>query len=524
SEVANAAVTHGTASVLNLTEKGVAQDNFSNIITGAQNEYIYFGSNITGVTADNEPGANNTHTGAIKWRVLSGNDTKYSNGNMLLWADYQLGSAQYNLYYNNPNYAYYGTSMIRAKLNGGKYLSTVSNTTAVPSLNQTVAGTNSWLHKLFGENERANIIAANSMESKCWGFISNTYATAGIVGTGQGQYNSTNVNNVAGTYATVSGTSVIETIPAGDSLFLLDYYDINNATYGFSDNGTTYANKINTSWTPSSAGYPGYYDNGSITGDYLKFSGEITNYYWLRPAGRGSTSSSRALSVISSGYVDYGGVHGTFGIRPAFNFDPSNVIYATAANVSSNGSMFNQVSTVNGDKPAYKVYVKTSNYVNYNDQSSGAPTISATDSKVTISKAGQSGSAVILLAEKAGSGNVVYQATASFNNGVATATLPSGVNASDYSVTVLFVNGTARGGEYAESITGSYTVTSPLTIPKAISVDYNGNVQTLETLKSDIDWYNSKYADTSAVKVEYLTSTGSVLSSSDYPKNAGKYK
>ncbi|MDE5991210.1 MAG: hypothetical protein K2H36_06490, partial [Clostridia bacterium] len=281
SEVAYAAVAPGTASVLNLTEKGVSQDNFSNIITGGQNEYIYFGSNVTSKT-ENEPGYNNTlHTGAIKWRVLSGNDTKYSNGNILLWADYQLGSGQYNLYYNNPNFAYYGTSMIRAKLNGGTYLNTVSNTTAVPSLNQTVAVTNSWLHKLFGENERANIIAANSMESKCWGFISNTYATTGIVGTGSGQYNSTNIGNAntAGSYAIVNGTSVIETIPAGDSLFLLDYYDINNADYGFSDNGTTYANKINSSWTPSSAGYPGYYDNGnngSITGDYLKFSGDIT--------------------------------------------------------------------------------------------------------------------------------------------------------------------------------------------------------------------------------------------------------
>ncbi|MDE7080003.1 MAG: hypothetical protein K2O95_07810, partial [Clostridia bacterium] len=109
--------------------------------------------------------------------------------------------------------------------------------------------------------------------------------------------------------------------------------------------------------------------------------------------------------------------------------------------------------------------------------------------------------------------------------GVATATLPSGINASDYSVTVLLTDGVARGGNYAESITGSYTVTSPLSTPKAISVDYNGSIQTLDTLKNELnlDWYNSKY-DTSAVKVEYLTSTGSVLSSSDYPRNAGKYK
>ncbi|MDE6759014.1 MAG: hypothetical protein K2J89_07115, partial [Clostridia bacterium] len=530
SEVANAAATPGTASVLNLNQNGVYTDNFSSVITGGQNEYIYFGTNVTSNT-ENEPGYNNTHTGAIKWRVLSGNDTKYSNGNMLLWADYQLGTANYNANYNNPNYAYYGTSMIRAKLNGGTYLSNVSNTTTVPTLDQTVLVANSWLYKLFVPNERDSIVTANSIESKCFGYISDTYATTGIVGTGSGQYNATNVNNVAGTYASVSGTSVIETIPAGESLFLLDYYDINNVDYGFSDNGTTYANKINPSWTPSSAGYPGYYDNGnngSITADCLKFSDDIAIYYWLRPVGRYSTEWSYAMRVTSAGQVAHSRVSSTYGVRPALNFDSSNVIYATAASVASNGDTFASVSSLSADsdKPTYKVYLKTSNYVNYNEQTSGAPIISSTDSKVTVSKAGQSGSAVILLADKSGSGNVVYQATASFNNGVATATLPSGINASDYSVTVLFVNGSARGGEYAESITGSYTITSPLSIPEAISIDYNGNVHTLDTLKNELnlDWYNSKYADTSAVKVEYLTSTGSVLSSSDYPKNAGKYQ
>ncbi|MDE5990615.1 MAG: hypothetical protein K2H36_03410, partial [Clostridia bacterium] len=387
SEVAYAAVTPGTASVLNLTEKGVAQDNFSNIITGKQNEYIYFGSNVTSTTA-NEPGYNNTrHTGAIKWRVLSNNDTKYSNGKMLLWADYQLGRLQFNPYFDNPNYAYYGTSMIRAKLNGGTYLSTVSNTTAVPSLNQTVTVANSWVNKIFVPNERANIVAANSMETKCWGYISNKYATTGIVGTGQGQYNSTNVNNVAGTYATVSGTSVIETIPAGDSLFFLDYYDINNTAYGFGENGTVYANKVNSSWTSSSAGYPCYYDNnnnGSITSNYLKFSGDLTDAYWLRPAGRVYAANSTVLIAHSSGYVTNAFVHSDYGVQPAFNFDPSNIIYATAADVSSNGNAFTLVNSVfsTDGKPAYKVYVKTSNYVNYNDQSSGAPIISASDKTV----------------------------------------------------------------------------------------------------------------------------------------------
>ncbi|MDE7079516.1 MAG: hypothetical protein K2O95_05315, partial [Clostridia bacterium] len=523
SEVAYAAVTPGTASVLNLTEKGVAQDNFSSVITGGQNEYIYFGSNVTDF-------GNKIHTGAIKWRVLSAKDSKYSDrSSMLLWADYQLGSEKYNCYSNNQNYAYYGTSMIRAKLNGGMYLSTVSNTTAEPKLDQQVRVADSWLHKLFGENERASIVAAKSYESKCWSFISNKFATTNIVGTGDGQYNSTNIGNAntAGSYASVSGTSVIETIPEGDSLFLLDYYDINNADYGFSDNGTTYANKVNASWTEDSAWYPSYYDNsGSKIGDYLKFSGDITGAYWLRPAGLDSTAVvTRALRVDSSGYVGSNYVATTYGVRPAFNLSPANVIYATAASVSSNNSTFASVKTVSTSdgKPAYKVYIKTDDYVNYNESTSNGPSISTTNNSVTVKKAGQSGSAIFLLADKSGSGVVEYQATASFDsNGVATANLPSDVKANDYVITVLFAD-SINGENYAESITGSFT-TSGLSIPKAISVDYNGNIQTLETLKSDIDWYNSAFADPSIVEVKYLTSTGSELRGDNLPKNKGNYK
>ncbi|MDE5990965.1 MAG: hypothetical protein K2H36_05220, partial [Clostridia bacterium] len=38
--------------------------------------------------------------------------------------------------------------------------------------------------------------------------------------------------------------------------------------------------------------------------------------------------------------------------------------------------------------------------------------------------------------------------------------------------------------------------------PKNISSAYNGEVQTLETLKSDLDWYNSAFADPSIVEVK----------------------
>ncbi|MDE5990006.1 MAG: hypothetical protein K2H36_00295, partial [Clostridia bacterium] len=497
------AVDSRKASVLNINQKGEYNNNFSSAITGGQNEYIYFGTNVTSNT-ENEPGYNNTHTGAIKWRVLSGNDTKYSNGNMLLWADYQLGSAQYNLYYNNPNFAYYGTSMIRAKLNGGTYY-----TGSAASENSTLLIDESYLYKIFGEAERIGIVPADSYESKCWGFISSTYATTGIVGTGSGQYDPSNIGNAntPGSYARLDDTSVIEYIPAGDSLFLLDYYDINNADYGFSDNGTTYANKINASWTPSSAGFPGYYDNGNngkTTSDYLKFSGDITGYYWLRPAGRRSSSEARALDVYSNGYVTGGSVNDYRGMRPAFNLSPENVIYATAASVSSNNSTIASVSSISSSdgKPAYKVYIKTDDYVNYNESTSNRPSILATSSSVTVTKAGQNGNAIFLLADKSGSGAVEYQATASFNNGVATATLPSNVKASDYVITVLFAD-SIKGENYAESITASYTAYAEVSSPRNVNVEYTGLPLTLaDVADSQKSWY-----DPFSMDLTYLTSS-----------------
>ncbi|MDE6758265.1 MAG: hypothetical protein K2J89_03185 [Clostridia bacterium] len=525
------AVDSRKASVLNLDQNGVFTDYFSDIITGEQNEFIYFGKNFN-LGQNGNIGAN-AHSGAIKWRVLSKKDDKYSDGSMLLWADYQLGTSSYNPKFDNQNYAFWGTSLIRANLNGGDYPSAVSG---IPTLDKNVDEEESWLYNLFETNEILNILPAKSYETKCWGKINSTYATTGIVATADnqtGQYNSTNIGqaDTSSAYAHIeNGTSVIETMPAGDKLFLLDYYDINNTAYGFGDNGLVYANKVmeDQSWSFNSITYPGYVDrnnNGKITANYLEFLGDLSSLYWLRPAGRDDRAYSNALRVDITGYVGNGAVSSVHGVRPAFNFDPQNVIYATASSIPTIGSGFASVSTLSpdSDKPAYKVYIKAADYVNYNEHMSDAPIVSATDGNVTVTKSGASGSAVILLADKSGSGNVIYQATATFSGSVATATLPSGINASDFSVTVLFAD-RINGQEYSESIKGSYTVTSPLSIPKSISVDYNGKVQTLDTLKYDLDWYNSLYDDSSAVQIKYFNSEGRELSIDNLPKNADTYE
>ena len=85
----------GTKSIVNLNAQGGVADNFMSTIKGAQNEYIYFGDNSTDFFADTTGNNAYYHTGAVKWRVLSKSDTKYSSGNMLLWADYSIGSQLY---------------------------------------------------------------------------------------------------------------------------------------------------------------------------------------------------------------------------------------------------------------------------------------------------------------------------------------------------------------------------------------------------------------------------------------------
>ncbi len=476
------AIKPGTASVLNLNSSGGAKDNLKDALKGGQNDYIYFGTNPKSSTL-NEPGYQNANTGAIKWRVLSKNDTKYSNNKILLWADYSLGNSQYNLY-QTPDFSYWGTSMLRAKLNGGEYLN--SNSSGFETVNES----DSWLYNIFEDLEIVNIVNSQNYETKVWKQVEAIphYVTDGVIGTGNGQYTLTSINGNPGKYASINGTSVIET--TSDRLFLLGYHDINNVDYGYSDGGITYANKVDPTWTPSTEAYPSYTDKTSVSVEYLKSD----STYWIREPGRYLTAYACASHVDSAGYVKDHNTARIYGVRPAFNLNPENIIYATAANVTSNGAMFAPVTSIIGDKPAYKVYLKADNYVNYNSSASGAPTITNSNGVVRISKTGQSGKAIILLADKSGNGEVKYQATAEFVNGEATASVPGGVNAKNYSITVLFAD-ELRGDNYSESITGSYT-NMILDEPGNISMVYTGNKLTMaDVADSQKEWYDEQYIE-----------------------------
>ncbi|MDE5990199.1 MAG: hypothetical protein K2H36_01295, partial [Clostridia bacterium] len=479
------------ASVLNLTEKGETYDHFSEIITGGQNEYIYFGKNFDVGTNGNT--GSYARNGAIKWRVLANGDTKYGDGTtLLLYADYQIGTSQYNAYYTSQYYAFWGTSKIRAALNGGLYLNPSGNA----ALDQTITDDDAWINIIFNEKEHKSIKTSVEYDTKLWRRVTSAspaFTTVDLVGDGIGQYTSTILASQAASFSHVNGTAVIETTQ--DKLFLLDYFDANNADWGFYDlqsDGTklVYGTRVLPDWTPDSEGLPGYDDrsnHGSIRGDYLKESNALATSTWFRNVGHYNGSEKHASALTTQGFFGCTHMTQTFGIRPAFNFDPSRVIYATASNVTSIGNTFSSVGSIasSDGKPAYKVYMMADDYVNYNALSSGKPNITATNGSVTVTKSGQSGNAIFLLTDKSGNGSVAYQAMATFNNGVATATLPSNVNASDYSITVLFAD-SINGEVYSENITGSYTQYL-FTTPKSFSKTYTG-----QPLTPDGEtWYNT---------------------------------
>ncbi|MDE6075093.1 MAG: hypothetical protein K2G26_01510, partial [Clostridia bacterium] len=311
-----------------------------------------------------------------------------------------------------------------------------------------------------------------------------------------GKYNTTRLDETPtaqyATYNTTDGT-VTETT-SGDKLFLLDYYDINTVSYGFSDNGVTYANKVNPSWDPSFNYYPTCYDgmiqinsqNNTINGitlDCLKSNDK--DGWWIRSAVR-CENRSQAMYVVHDGYVwDTNTIGYPQGVRPAFNLNADSVVYATAAPVASIGSTFAKVDTAvttADGKPAYKLYTKDSNYVDYSGNSS-AVKLDIKSNSVTVTKTGQTGQAVILLSDRKNAGEVKYQATTTFSGGQATFNVSGGVKAGEYAITVLFLD-SLNGDFKSECVKASFTQNG-IVIPEDYTETYSGECLWNNELESD---------------------------------------
>ncbi|MDE6075970.1 MAG: hypothetical protein K2G26_05985, partial [Clostridia bacterium] len=525
---------------------------FASKLQGAQNENIYFGTN---------------GGSSVKWRVLStGADNKYSSGNMLLWADKSVASEAYNSGPNQstsaqPNYAYWSTSKIRASLNGGHYPNNVTGTN-MPNAGSggTISADDSWYGKLFpSADEKASVVPAGSYNTDNWGldisqsqyeFKTNNITVAGY--NGNGKYNQSVLGTGTAASAVKTSANGVQETSVGDKLFLLDYYDINNTALGFGDGALTYAKKIDSTWTESSGYYPGYFTGNksvfnNITSDYLKFTDISTSSnYWLRPAGRNNASYSQTLIVDSTGYIKNNNVSYSSGVRPAFNFNASNVVYATAANLTSMGSMLslvNTAATTEDGKPAYKVYSKGGSYEA--STNSAKSYMAVNDRTITIAYNNpaniEDGNLILLLSNSDGS--VAYQAeqlvsgvVSGFNT--VTFTLPADVNYSDYTTTLLYTS--ANGGVSSETVYCAYTLNSGVDIPAVFNTEYKNSNQWIGSLDSAKrpNWYNEKlHGNESFVTVKSITYTDNVgnysnseiynsATSSAFPemKEAGTYK
>lgn len=525
-----------SAAYLDLNGNG----NILNGFEGAQKEYVYMGTN---------------GNAAVKWRVLAIKDTKYGSGsnNLLLWSDKLLGTSQYNANYNSPNYAYWGTSKIRATLNGGYYAADGAVGSNMPSMTDdayrvqtgaSVYGT------LFAEYEKNGVAATGSYTTdncaidtfqpqylyKKENITVNDYGV-------NGKYNQSIFGTGTAQYASTTAAGGVRETTSGDKLFILDYYDINNAAYGFGDSdGTTYATKVNGSWTPSSDWYPSYYDNSltefnNKTSDYLKFSGDLTDTYWLRTALRGDPAYSSAFIVSSLGFVTGSfGVSYSHGVRPAFNLDTSKVAYATVAKPTSGWTDM----TLTTPTPEYNLYFKSPNYAA--NSSNAKATIAEKDGTLNISynnptgKTG--GSIVLLLSDKTKTdGSVDWQtavtmgSTSATDNKFVTVNMPSGVSLSTHNLTMLYTSSSADNS--TEEIYCAYSIGNTVTAPSDITnLTYDGSNKWISDLSStekpawlDLNIYNNT-AFIKSVSVTYKDYSGNAAKPVETNEivNAGEYE
>ncbi len=434
------------------------------VMQGAQNEYLYFGTNVTNSAADNAGYGNNKHTGAIKWKVLSKNDTKYGDGkSMLLWAAHDLGRNNpiYITTYNGGNnFAFYSGSLVRALLNGGQY----QNGSGTTMTNFT--GT-TYIDSIFSSNELSYVKNTSSLITHDYFYQSSGSAYTSITkNIPANLYTIPAVVSSTATYDATEKTVTEDT--TGDRLFLIDYEDINNIDYGMYDldtsgNKITYVSKFNPSWQSWEDDYYTWqYPNiGNYrTSDYLK-SSDITNHHFLRNFATYSIGGATfVMTVGGNGIVAHHGHSNTVGmvapssIRPAFLFDPKDIMYASAnTNVLSN--TLTALSS-SDDKPAYKIYLKDASY--QNNANKPKLVLSGSSLKATFDNASADHAVMLLTKRNATDNSVEYQADAAISNNVATFNLPSGLSLDDYIVTLMVTSN--NGGYSTETVSEQYTYNS----------------------------------------------------------------
>ncbi|MDE7076762.1 MAG: hypothetical protein K2O62_05525, partial [Clostridia bacterium] len=467
--------------------------NILNGFEGKQKEKVYFGTNFDTSLKEFGNTGSNAHTGAIKWRVLAKNDSKYGNGNnnLLLFADYQLGLDIYNFTYDNPEYSFWGTSQVRAALNGGNFLTKVNRNAAVPDLDSSYTEDYSYYGQLFSLGEKAAVAPASDYSTTLFGIEGDntagwTYVLYPIVAEGEDEnskYNTDRLNKTdhpSATYARITshdGDEGVEDFTGGDKLFLLDYYDINTLAYGFGDDtdndgviDQVNASKIDPDWTNSNE-LP---STGEIS-SYLGFSDDLGGDYWLRNAGR-FRQYSAALAVNSGGSVTDCNVDGyvpkqtarrKVGVRPAMVLDTTKIAYVTTEIPGTGWANMKNVPTT----PEYKLYLKDSSYAA--NTANAKALIGAKGSTLYIKYNNPTnvndGKLIVLLTPTGGNGEVDYQQSITMDSSATAAkmvnttlTLPANVSLATHDVTLLYT--TSNSGHSTDSIYCSYGM-NPIDAP-----------------------------------------------------------
>ncbi|MDE5765587.1 MAG: hypothetical protein K2I17_00280 [Clostridia bacterium] len=552
---ANAAGGFKGAAYIDLTDDGSVM---AAALQGGQKSAVIIGA---AGTAESKP---------VSWDVLAVNDSTYTSSattanKLLLFSQRVLSIDQYNYYYSNmnpENHTYWGSSYVRAKLNGGVYIS--GNTTAgqTPQLG-TINNTASLLYNVFtGLNTEGLILPTGNIithDVKYVNAASPLFRTVQTTATGafsststvNGQYNSTLGNQFSTMVPnfSVNFTNGVTETTTGDKLFLLAYEDINNADYGFKDsNGKTYTGSYGINWGGWQDGYYSCNDPASSPSAHQLYSGNgfipktysggvQANSYWLRSTVRDGYSSGSyqpnnvayalAVGVLSNGgsvgYLPQSSTvvtnifGGSIGFRPAMVVDASKIVYIVSGNAPMNNDFtdFENYPYSAGEKITYKTYIKSSDYEtkSANAKAIGIPdgnslkliynnTVGNNDAKMICTLSDNNGKVYY-----SSTFNVDVTATATKNatQTLALPTFPSGKTIADYNVSL--IQSTDNGTDYTEHALCSYEI--GIDAPKDTEVTYSGNSKWIADLTGDEkkEWINTDvYCNSSIMsvaKIEY---------------------
>lgn len=536
--------------------------NILNAFEGAQKEKLYLGS----------------YNGSpLNWLVLKKNDTVFGSGNnLLLFAEDVIGKETWNDYGNSvanaengAMYVYYGTSKMRARLNGGYYIDQQANLNSAYSAQ--ISDAESYKTKLFKDLNPEVLMTSNDIITH--GVVNTNNATVpSYLTKDNGSNYFTNrydpsvlaaqpVNTKTGVSdgnnnfsMTLSNASGMTETTKGDKMFLLSYDDLNNAEYGFVNAGNkVYALVANPGCGPNyvsqgyTYGYPSWYENQDYVNLQINgFNAKSNASYRIRNplrnlAGVNNNAVSMLVQHESDGSVksiiQQDCATNPYGVRPAFVLDTSKIAYATATNVTGS---FQSLSAMPAQLD-YKMFVKTQKYDDASSRAKGNVFEKNGTLHITYNNPTglNSGNLLVLLSNKSATdGSVAYQAVIAVNsaatetNTAATSIpLPSGISLSDYNVSMLYVSD--NGGNNSESVYCYYPTDSGIEAPKDISgltyaPDTNRWINNLGNSKPDwcnLDIYNNSVY-VSDISVEYFDNLGNAATNVTTADiiNAGKYK